>query len=312
LPRALCCWCYEAYSSSDPLHGRRHPYKEPSRSCSYEEPWSFTRSHSFLPSSSSLVLLCLLLPSGENPSKYGGEWLIPPYIGINPYISPAKSELCCFNKLVHQKSLVSHNVDTPIYVSPSALVLSIIINRRKHTVSGFLEADLASENGNAVGRHLHVPSSRAWRRQWHLICRHRCSIEKLTVVHCGMWTSVIRHWVQVWCLLGEHLKELRVDVKTRKSLVNVCMCSSLFIWCHNRWKTHRPHSLVPQPLGWFVDAFSSECSNVYQQINWVCVCICGVCVRVCVCVCVCVTVLSLFHVLALARAYVKETWRYTL
>ncbi len=85
-------WCNETYSSSDPPHGRRRPYQEPSRSCSYAAPWSYARPHSFLRSSSSLVLLCLLLPSGENPSKYGGEWLIPPYIGINPYISPAKKK----------------------------------------------------------------------------------------------------------------------------------------------------------------------------------------------------------------------------
>ena len=50
LSGALCCWCHVSYSS----------------------PYPFFRS------TSSLVPLCLLLPSGVNPSKYGGEWLIPP------------------------------------------------------------------------------------------------------------------------------------------------------------------------------------------------------------------------------------------
>jgi hypothetical protein len=47
-------------------------------SCSYSVLWDHVRPYSFLRSSSSLVLICLLLVSGENPSKYGGEWLIPP------------------------------------------------------------------------------------------------------------------------------------------------------------------------------------------------------------------------------------------
>ncbi len=84
-----CVWGQEKWGSSQP-HGRRRPYKEPSRSCSNAAPWSYARSYSFLHSSSSLVLLCLLLPSGESPSKYGGEWLIPPYIGINLCIGSQK------------------------------------------------------------------------------------------------------------------------------------------------------------------------------------------------------------------------------
>jgi hypothetical protein len=89
------CWCYEPHSSSDPPHGCRHTYQDSSCPCSYSTPWRYVGSYSFLHSSSLLVLLCLILPSGVNPGKYGGEWLIPPYIGMNLYIG---SRYFCMTK----------------------------------------------------------------------------------------------------------------------------------------------------------------------------------------------------------------------
>ena len=48
--------------------------------------WSYAGTCSFLRSDSSLDLFCLLLSSCVTPSKFGGEWFIPPYTGINLYI----------------------------------------------------------------------------------------------------------------------------------------------------------------------------------------------------------------------------------
>ena len=74
------------HSSSDPPYFWQHTYHESSWPCPYSAPWGHGGSYSFLRSSSSLVLLCLWIPSPVTRSKYGGEWLILPYTGINPCI----------------------------------------------------------------------------------------------------------------------------------------------------------------------------------------------------------------------------------